>query len=632
MKLQYMPHVDGLRAYAVLGVMCFHFGIASLPGGFFGVDVFFVISGFLITSILWREMTQENFSYLTFYRRRALRILPALFVVTIITAIVAFNVVSPKDFSMIANGLFGIATFSSNWVFQFDASSDYFAPSSDLNPLLHMWSLAIEEQFYIFFPAILMLIIRKAKSKTRLIVAALAALSLALVFVLPDTNLFYITPARMWQLLAGSLLAIGFATLNRIHKSATALATLGIALIAISYFAPFFEVSGLSGFSIVPVIGAVLVLGWGDAPNRIIQIILTARPIVFVGKISYSLYLVHWPIVVFSRHLGLDPFTVQMQIISFGATFIAGYLSWRFVEKPFRGISKDYSSTKILKFSVLSLVIILIAGLLLNNHGTTKVKDAQSSTNSREKLLAMGDKFLYYPLYQRGSCFLDFEQTAADYPITECLPWQNSTDSTRLLIFGDSHAAHLYSGLKSNLNNKYSVGQLSAASCRPIKSKDSRCNSTLKLLGSTIEGPQKPDIVAIAGNWNSSLKKMSQSELIRELSKTIQSVRKQQPNIVLVGQMPSFSVAVPDLLYRDNPSGRANYLNISAPTLNPALRDLAQRLNIEFFDPSAAHCVGELCDVGTVSKPWYWDAGHLTQTGSAVITKELSTLIKEMMS
>ena len=333
--MQYRREIDGLRALAVVPVVLFHAGIAGFPGGYVGVDVFFVISGYLITSILREDMERGGFSFAAFYERRARRILPALFVVMLACLPFAWSWQGPEQFADFAKS--GIATliFASNLYFW--NQSGYFAPQSETQPLLHTWSLAVEEQFYLFFPVILILLYRsflRDRMITSLVLIG-AASFLACQWGwrnAPDAN-FYLAPFRTWELMSGAICA--FVLREAPPRPSEAPAILGIAFITLSILILGEHTPFPSSLTLLPVAGTCLVILYareGTAACRL----LSLRPLVAIGLVSYSFYLWHQPIFVFARARWPETHALMPSLVLIALAFFLAALSWRWIERPFR--------------------------------------------------------------------------------------------------------------------------------------------------------------------------------------------------------------------------------------------------------------------------------------------------------
>lgn len=340
--IRYRPDIDGLRALAVLPVVLFHAGVPFFSGGFVGVDIFFVISGYLITAILLKDIHQEQFSIIRFYERRLRRIFPALFLVLLLTTLAASLWMIPKDFKDFGIGLTGAVFFFSNIVFW--RQSGYFDLPAESKPLLHTWSLAVEEQFYIFFPLFLWALHRFIPMRVRLVL--LFAATGSFIYSVwgvqhhPEAA-FYLAPYRAWELLLGSLLACGAFPLLRSHLLRQSFGLVGLALILssvifISKTTPF---PGLA--ALPPCLGALLIIYSGQRQHELdkktwAQQWLSTKPLVGVGLISYSLYLWHWPMLVMGQHLALEKLTLVQNMGLIALAVLGAYASWRWIEAPFR--------------------------------------------------------------------------------------------------------------------------------------------------------------------------------------------------------------------------------------------------------------------------------------------------------
>lgn len=332
--MKYRPEIDGLRAVAVLPVILFHAGLEPFRGGFVGVDVFFVISGYLITTILIEEMTEGRFSLKKFYARRARRILPALFVVLAACIPLAWLWMTPVEFRSFGKGIIAVLLFVSN--IQFWRGSNYFSSAAELMPLLHTWSLAVEEQFYVIFPPLLMLVWRFGHRFIFWLLFSLAVLSLLwaeMQWRLSPPVSFFLSHTRAWELLAGSLCALILA--RRPLPANGWLAGLGLAMIlfAITRFEGGTEMPGIKG--LIPVLGTALIVLFGSGGTLVTQL-LSARVFVGIGLISYSTYLWHQPLFAFSRLRSLEHPSVETLLALSVASLVLGWLTWRLVEVPWR--------------------------------------------------------------------------------------------------------------------------------------------------------------------------------------------------------------------------------------------------------------------------------------------------------
>ena len=334
---EFRPDIEGLRGVAILLVLLFHAGLPWTPGGFVGVDVFFVISGFLITGKLWRESQQPGGLNITrFYAWRIRRLLPAALIAVAVISLVGLLLAAPLDRSELAAD--GAASALSIANMRFIGSVDYFAATTSPSPFLHFWSLSVEEQFYLVWPALIVLLTWRGGSSRRLIAALLIGVvaSFVLSIWLTDTSparAFYLLPTRVWQLGVGGLLAlIGVAGTSR---RAGAVAWAGLAAVAVAGVALTAEMPYPGLAALLPTAGAVALLYGGGAPSGPVRL-LAAAPLRFLGKISYSLYLWHWPLLVLPL-MFLERALTGVEVVASVAVAIGvSWLSWRFVEQPFR--------------------------------------------------------------------------------------------------------------------------------------------------------------------------------------------------------------------------------------------------------------------------------------------------------
>lgn len=363
--MDYRREIDGLRALAVLPVILFHAGIETFSGGFVGVDVFFVISGYLITTIILTELAQDKFSIVNFYERRARRILPALFLIMLVCIPFAWFLLSPAELTSFSKSLIAVSLFVSNFFFWRDGG--YFETAAELKPLLHTWSLAVEEQYYVLFPIFLMLFWRLGK---RLILVALAIVfvaSLALgqwaAYASPDLA-FYLLLTRGWELLIGAFAAFHFSKAR--HKEFGRAGSeiggwLGVALIFCAVFS-YSRATPFPGFyALVPTLGAVLIILFATQQNSVGRFIGN-KVFVSIGLISYSAYLWHQPVLAFARHWLVDINSLVMFFL-IGLVLLLSTLSWKYVEIPFRTKSQ-YGRKYVFVISFLGALFFILVGYL----------------------------------------------------------------------------------------------------------------------------------------------------------------------------------------------------------------------------------------------------------------------------
>lgn len=373
MRSGYRPEIDGLRAIAVLSVIFFHAGLSGFSGGFVGVDVFFVISGYLITGILLRELRDDSFSILRFYERRMRRILPALFLVLLACLPLGWFLMDPYAYDRLGQGLIATTLFSSNILFW--RTTDYFTATVD-NPLLHTWSLGVEEQFYIFFPLFLWAVWRYARSWLWELMVVAAILSLALsewgVQSGRAVAAFYVSPLRAYELLIGALVAHAalkerFPRLGQRGSDIISWVGLGAIIWSIVFFSQETPFPGL--YALVPAIGTALILAFGSSDGTLGRF-LSQRSMVGIGLISYSAYLWHQPVFSFIHIGGWAPGAITNLGIVLAILGLS-WLSWRYVESPFRDRAFIQSRTIFWWSGLMSVAVTVCGAWLTLTHGVS---------------------------------------------------------------------------------------------------------------------------------------------------------------------------------------------------------------------------------------------------------------------
>ncbi|NTU54173.1 MAG: acyltransferase, partial [Chlorobiaceae bacterium] len=364
MELKYRSDIDGLRAIAVLSVLFFHTEVPGFSGGYVGVDVFFVISGFLITNIILKDIQEGRFSVARFYERRIRRIFPALFPVIFFVLVFGILFYYPSAMRDLGMSINTTTLFSSNIYFL--RQSGYFDAAVIVKPLLHTWSLAVEEQFYIVFPLLLMFISRFLRGKYfpwLIVIFVLSFLGNIYFIKLKPDMVFYMMPTRAWELITGSMLAFGVFPVLLANWQKNLLSFSGIAMIM--YSAIFYDSSTLfPGYAaLLPVMGSGLVIysGIGEG-NYALYRILSFRPLVFIGLISYSLYLWHWSLVTFVKYIIFDQFNWIASLLIIIVSLVFAVLSWRYIEKPFRGKNSLVPDRKVL-FIYAGLLMMVTVGI-----------------------------------------------------------------------------------------------------------------------------------------------------------------------------------------------------------------------------------------------------------------------------
>lgn len=422
----HIPHLDGIRGIAVLIILLFHLDFSLVGGGFIGVDVFFVLSGYLITRIIFRDLDAGNFSFSSFYARRIRRIFPALFVMLFATSLVAIAFLGAKEFADFAKAFRYSSVQFSN--FLFSREIDYFDVGQPKNPLLHTWSLAVEEQFYLFWPLLLFsahkLLPRRITLFWLVLVLCIGSFISCLYFTKIDSmTAFYMLHTRAWELGIGAFIAI--AALPRITqtKYADILAISGIALILFAAF--FYTTESFPGFkAVVPCIGTALIIYSGLSCTGNVHKLLSCRPLVWTGLISYSLYLWHWPIIAFYKsYFGME-LSLPIQITMITLSIALAAFSYKYIETPFRkGV---FTSRK---------VIVMGLTVLVSFFGFSYVLKRQDEATWRIFSDMPSDVVSPHSHYKICA------REGGAYNLTDCVIGPNK-DRYEVMLVGDSHASH----------------------------------------------------------------------------------------------------------------------------------------------------------------------------------------------
>jgi peptidoglycan/LPS O-acetylase OafA/YrhL len=612
---KYRPDIDGLRAFAVLSVVLFHADASWLPGGFVGVDIFFVISGYLISSIILQSAKPNQFSYREFYARRIRRIFPALIVVLLASWIVGWWLLTTDEFLSLGRQIVAGMAFLAN--FHFWLTTDYFTAGSDVQPALHLWSLAVEEQFYLLWPPLLITAYRW-KFNLAVVAYVLILLSFSLNIWVTDayrTQAFYLPYGRMWELSLGSLLAIcRYGRPSRLGANAYSCFGFGLILTAVSWIDVTDQFPGW--LVLLPTVGTALII-FAGTETIINRYILGNRCLAYIGLISYPIYLWHWPLLAFARIATSGDLTLQVKISIVASSVGLAWATYSFVERPFRfGYLKKHS------VGTLAAGAIVIGGL-----GAATV--ATGGLPSRFPAVVRDLADYRYPQYEReyrvSTCFLRPDQGPVDFA-NVCA---KDIDLSRgILLWGDSHAAHLYPGLRKIAEaSAIPLAQLNAASCPPVLGFNSagRPNCpALSNFGLSEIARAKPAVLIISADWP----KYAASPDYSRLEETIAKARESGVwRILLIGPVPNWRPSLPKILleaYLSDPSHKVPYrldsaLNNDIRQVDKDLRKRAEMMKVEYFSAFDVLCNREGCltRVGDGHDDLMaWDYGHLTLAGS----------------
>lgn len=635
----YRPDIDGLRAIAVLAVLFYHFGWKPFGGGFIGVDVFFVISGFLITGMILRDIEGNKFSLVRFYERRIRRIFPALFVMLLVVLAAGAWLYDPPTF--LDHGKSTIAAATSWANIYFWSTVGYFDAPPLLKPLLHTWSLSVEEQFYLVLPLTLLLITRYVKKHALWAVIGLFLLSLGLNVWVTGTDpntAFYMPYLRAWELLAGGLIAMRPVKLKPAIAEATNL--LGLAAVIAPIFL-YTENTPFPGWAaLAPVLGTAVIINNGIYHQGVTAKVLSLSPAVFIGKISYSLYLWHWPMLVFTKLYWIVPMGPRSQALLLIAILGISILSWRFVETPFRS-HEFLPGRRIFVFAgtVTAVVVMLGAVVALGNgleqrwgvlltHIDADNASQQHAMNQCDNRRASGGELRLCPIGNSGAV-------------------------ASFAVWGDSHAASLMPGF-ALLADEYNVRgtALIGFGCPPLLADLKRGSDCERFESAAIAyiaaHPELKTVILPAKWWKYALYPNrswmlgdgSDWILRRGLTATVKRLQQLGRRVVIVESIPKFTFDVPAINAVAVRTGR---------NLNLTLRVKVDDLPIEAAAEQAAMqrildthqgvflvnllpvlCPGGVCMLVQDGAPIYMDNNHLSRLGAELVAPQLAPIFSAM--
>jgi peptidoglycan/LPS O-acetylase OafA/YrhL len=659
MKLNYREDIDGLRAIAVLSVIFNHAGIGLFSGGYIGVDVFFVISGYLITTIIARELHTNEFSLVRFYERRIRRIFPALFTVIAFTALVCAVIYDSSKFMAFGKSLIATTFFLSN--INFWQESGYFDISSQLKPLLHTWSLAVEEQFYIFFPLLMMLLIRYVRRAVPLILSILAIISLVASIHLVSTDpvaAFYLPHVRAWELLAGAIVALSISAVS-IHKTLrNTFEFLGILMILIPIFA-YSESTHFPGLAAVPpVFGTALIILCGEREKSFIGKLLSLPALVFIGKISYSLYLWHWPLLIFGNYYAIRPLTPFEILLELALIFLLSTLSWRYIETPFR--SRDFLKTRqifVLGAGAMIIATFMGAAIYFKNGLPTRtmasIEADQDKQNERWKF---------------EECNVNHSDNRETIPV--CYLGANS-QTPSFLLWGDSHAPTFGKAINISATPADFSGFITwSAACPPLLGiitspnvGDIHCFDFNNMVIRYLEKHPEITTVILAGRWPFYLanpnnqvgsRDMVLTDGLNEgshgpsdnltlfklgLERTIQALQASNRQVFIVAPIPQIDYDVPSAFFIASRTGRdlneiiapptQEYLSSNKKTFE-ILGNITEKYHVQIVEPWKILCPETHCRVAVNEFPLYVDDDHLSAFGSELIASAFDVIFSSM--
>jgi peptidoglycan/LPS O-acetylase OafA/YrhL len=636
---KYRSDIDGLRAIAVLVVVVFHAFPTHVPGGFIGVDIFFVISGFLICTILYENLVAGQFSFADFYARRIRRIFPALILVLAACFGLGWFVLLPDEYAQLGRHMAAGAGFVQNLVLWNEA--DYFDNIAETKPLLHLWSLGIEEQFYLIWPPILWLAYRfRANLLWMTVGIALASFVANIVWMgVNPTATFYSPLTRFWELLAGASLAYlylygaakpgisnpngpnSLKSSNTPSRLAQIRSLLGLgcllaslALINKSAYFP-------GWWALLPVLGSVLILSAGPTA-WVNQKLLSNRYLVWLGLISYPLYLWHWSLLSFARIMASEPPSLMLRTSLVLTSIALAAITYYAIEKPIRFGPHRKAKTLIL---VILMILIAFVGYNTNQRGGLGFRFKDTIQFSQYKVSE--NKDAHNRMWRQYTCFLESDQNFSAFD--NCDDVSSNTVKPTMVIWGDSHAASLFPGFQFWYGNEFNVIQRTASLCPPILGYEKKDRPNCKKLNEDIFNffrKTKPSAIVLSAWWTDYDWQSVGDTLLRLKRLGI-------PNIYLVGPLPEWNDNVPNLIYKKYkadplrliPEKMFFGLKSNYSEIDQKLVTIAAEYDVKYLSPRSVLCDVNGCIViiGEEEKTNIaFDTTHLTLAGSKYLVSK----------
>lgn len=630
--MEYRKEIDGLRAIAVLPVILFHAGFSWFSGGYVGVDIFFVISGYLITMILLREMESGTFSIAKFYERRARRILPALLFVMICCIPFAYLWMTPQQLKDFSQAFIAVSIFSSNILFW--RKEDYFAPEAEENPLLHTWSLAVEEQFYIFFPVLLIMLWKFGRRPLFHVTLALSCLSLLLSEWgwrnHPSAN-FYLLPSRAWELGVGALCA--FYLHNRAVAPSQILSLSGLALILYSIFMLEESTPSPSLYILAPVAGTAFIILFCNKDTLTYRI-LSLKHVVWIGVLSYSAYLWHQPLLAFSRIKIIPGPRLGVMLILCLLSILLAYFSWRYVERPFRRPETSWITTRAKVFSTTVIASLAIFTLGIYGHIGNGIPERFELSDEQESYISTA---VASPM--RDACHASSRKM-----IKAAEACSYNEENPSVAVLGDSHVVELAYALGEQLEETdIGVAHFSFSGCGPAyqNNEESPCtawtNDTVEYIQENEDikqvivsyrmapliwgSPQEtyPDLPVVKTDAQT-------TETVESLRTMLSDMENSGKEVIFVNQSPELPSGIQSLVYSGHlKNGRVLGLRRdwwrTFSTFFEAKDIIPEEVLTVGVDD--LFCDQEFCYGGKDGISFYFDDDHLSVEGARKVAKHI---------
>jgi peptidoglycan/LPS O-acetylase OafA/YrhL len=632
MSLRYRSDVDGLRALAVVAVIFYHLNLAGFRGGYIGVDVFFVISGYLIASMIQADIARNTFSFLGFYERRIRRIIPALFALLVVSLLAFWFLLMPEDYKRLGQAAFSSVFSVANFFFWKD--SGYFAVPAAAKPLLHLWSLSVEEQFYFVFPALMVGLARFSPSRRTSALLGLAVVSFVVCVIQTrnqPTTAFFFPHTRAWEFLIGAALAIAPVKWKRI-PGLSAAGVVGLLLIALCVVF-YSENTSFPGYAaLVPVLGTALIIWSGESAASASDVVLRNPVVVYLGKISYSLYLWHFPLIAAFEYTHIREMGAQDRALIAACTLVLACLSYHFVEQPFR--TRKVGGTRRSLFALASVSAAAIVGFTLAAH-FGRGFPGRLGTDNFALVNALSDRWA-----KRNDCMdLPLQRIAAG----EFCRLGPEGQAPHVLIWGDSHAEAWAPGIDDAASRNGSAvlfaGRQGCMPGKPLERPETAgeiaCahanEAMLKFLASA---PAITDVVLIS-RWGW-LDSAAYADYRTSLEQAVKRLTESGRRVWLIGPVPEPKYHVPRALYAqalgfDREVEIRTELSYFMKTRERAfalLEELSARYGAKLLKAHERFCDRTLCAIGRDGRPYYFDDNHVTAFGAREAAQVLNNVFK----
>jgi peptidoglycan/LPS O-acetylase OafA/YrhL len=645
--MKYRSDIDGLRAIAVVPVVLFHARVPMFGGGFVGVDLFFVISGYLIASLIASEMAAGHFSFTHFYERRIRRIFPALFAVMGFCAVFGWFIMTPDDYKRLGQSIIATTVFVSNILFW--SQSGYFDTPAAEKPLLHTWSLAVEEQFYATFPLYLFLVARflprHRLAITGLVTLASFLLNVWAVHPYPGAT-FYFGPTRAWELLLGAILAMGAVPSagGRLLRNSAALAGAGLIVIAVFSYSKDTTFPGIA--ATLPTLGTVLIIWSGTNGVTAVSEILSNRPLVFIGKISYSWYLWHFCLLAFGNYLTVAGLGVVETMTIIFVSLVLSVLSWSYIEQPVRRLRwQTFGRPKLFAAAAAAMVVFVGLGSWID---LDKGIPWRLAPDRMESFVAASEF-----AEGRDKCRVDDQSLHVKF----CKAGTGAGDP-RFMLWGDSHAQALRIAVDQAAVSRGENGVFAGrGGCAPLAETERMdagvCRQVNDRILNFILSTPSLETVILAGRWGlwaegtrykhedrrpsfvriGSAEDMrsnapnNRASFLKGMERTLSLLSAAGKKIWLIGPVPEVGYDVPKSIYLDKLGlGGATDIRPTHDEFNQrqqfvvsTFHRLAKKYSVKIIWPHEALCDLAKCDVQRGGRPLYSDDNHLSPSGNRAI-------------